>query len=65
MTCIDTNDTDLLRLIARARAGEEIVICSDSVPVARLVPIAPQKRKSRRFGAYRGQATVTGAFFEP
>ena len=56
--------TQLSRLIARARKGETIVIARGSEPVAKLVAFdaAPPKRK---FGAMRGHARVTAAFFEP
>ena len=63
-TSIHAAKTNLSRLIARVQAGEEVVICKGQTPVARLVPIAPPAPK-RRFGAYRGHATVTDAFFEP
>ena len=56
--------TNLSKLIARAQAGEDIVICKGKTPVARLTAVAARPSK-RRFGAYRGQATVTDAFFEP
>ena len=56
--------TNLSKLIARARAGEEIVIVSGKTPVARLLAItgAPS---GRRFGAYKGQLTVSDSFFDP
>jgi antitoxin (DNA-binding transcriptional repressor) of toxin-antitoxin stability system len=62
-TSIHAAKTQLSRLIARAHEGEDIVICKGKTPVARLVAIAPAA--VRRFGAYRGLATVTDAFFEP
>jgi len=37
--------THLSRLIARAEAGEEIVIARRRKPVAKLVPIAPKARR--------------------
>ena len=52
------------RLLNAAAAGEEIVITRGRTPVARLVPIA-EATPRRRFGAMRGRATVTDAFFEP
>ncbi len=55
--------TNLSRLIARARAGEEIIIARGDVPVARLEPLAPPRR--RQFGAMRGRARAGAAFFEP
>ena len=56
--------THLSRLIEQARAGEEIIIAKDQEPMVRLVPIeaGPQRRV---FGAMRGKAAVTDAFFEP
>jgi prevent-host-death family protein len=56
--------THLSRLVERARAGEAVIIAKGRQPVIRLVPIeAPTPQ--RRFGAMRGQARVTRAFFEP
>lgn len=56
--------TNLSRLIERACAGEEVIIARGSTPVVRLVPV-DAKRPARRFGAMRGRARVTAAFFEP
>ena len=55
--------TNLSRLIARARAGEEIIIARGAVPVVRLQPVALQRR--RKFGAMRGRARIGQEFFEP
>jgi prevent-host-death family protein len=55
--------THLSRLIARAEAGEEIVISRRRKPVVKLVPIAPKPK--RVFGSMRGQFTVGPEFFEP
>ena len=56
--------TQLSRLIERAEAGETIVIARNRQPVAQLVKVnAPAP--ARRFGAMRGKARVTRAFFEP
>jgi len=56
--------SQLSRLIARACAGEDVLITRGKIPVARLVPanIAPP---SRRFGAMKGKARVTRSFFDP
>jgi prevent-host-death family protein len=54
--------THLSRLIERAEAGEDVVIARGTVPVVRLVPVT---RPERRFGAMKGKAKVTKAFFEP
>jgi|GEM_PF-133365 len=56
--------THLSSLIEQVCAGEEIVIARGKVPLVRLVPFnAPAKE--RKFGAMRGRAKVTDAFFEP
>ena len=55
--------THLSRLIARAEAGEEIIIARRGKPVVKLVPIV-QKPK-RVFGALKGQFTIAPEFFEP
>ena len=55
--------TNLSRLIAQARAGEKVVIARGKSPVVKLVPVdAPKPR--RRFGAMKGKAATTRAFFE-
>jgi prevent-host-death family protein len=55
--------THLSRLIARAEAGEEIVIARGRKPVAKLVPIAPKPK--RVFGALKGRLSVGPEFFAP
>jgi antitoxin (DNA-binding transcriptional repressor) of toxin-antitoxin stability system len=56
--------TNLSRLIERACAGEDVVIARGDTPIVRLVPI-DRKPVGRRFGAMRGRARVSSAFFEP
>ena len=56
--------TQLSRLIERAEGGEEVIIARGSTPVARLTRLEPERR-ARRFGAMRGRAKVTRAFFDP
>jgi prevent-host-death family protein len=48
--------THLSRLIARAEAGEEIIIARGSKPVVKLVSIAPKPK--RVFGSMRGQFKI-------
>lgn len=55
--------TELSKLIARAEAGEEIIIARGKQPVVRLTPVAaPQGR--RKFGAMKGMwPRIPDAFF--
>jgi antitoxin (DNA-binding transcriptional repressor) of toxin-antitoxin stability system len=56
---------DLSKPIARAEAGEEVVIARGHAPVARLVSIPAQPKAKRQPGSMKGRATVTAAFFDP
>ena len=59
---IEKAEKDLSRLIAQAKAGEEIVITKDDEPVAKLVAVA-KNRKARTPGRLKGQVNVPDAFF--
>jgi prevent-host-death family protein len=54
--------TQLSKLIARAEAGEEIVIARGKEPVVRLAPIA-KARKRREPGFLTGKFDIPDAFF--
>ena len=56
--------TQLSKLIEQAEAGGEVVIARGKTPVARLTAMNAKPPK-REFGAMRGHARVTRAFFEP
>ena len=56
--------TQLSRLVARAARGEEVIIAKGRHPIAKLVPVDATAPK-REFGAMRGRARTTQAFFEP
>lgn len=55
--------TNLSRLVARAEAGETIIIARGRTPVAKLVPLAPKGK--RVFGALRGKIAIGPEFFDP
>ncbi len=57
--------TNLSKLIARAEAGEEIVLARGKEPIARIVPIATAKPPKRKFGALKGKVRIGPEFFEP
>ncbi len=57
MKTVSTHEakTHLSKLLAEAEAGEEVVICRGSSPVARLVPVTPAadaRRKRPRVGVH-------------
>jgi antitoxin (DNA-binding transcriptional repressor) of toxin-antitoxin stability system len=56
--------THLSRLVEQAERGEAVIIARGKTPVARLTRLR-LVRPRRRFGAMRGRAKVTRAFFEP
>ena len=56
--------THLSRLVEQACAGDDIVIAGGKTLVVRLVPTGSDAPR-RRFGAMKGRARVTRAFFEP
>jgi prevent-host-death family protein len=54
--------TQLSKLIARAEAGEEIVIARGREPVVKLTPIGKQHPK-RKFGCMKHLPDIPDAFF--
>jgi prevent-host-death family protein len=56
--------THLSRLLARAEAGEEIVISRHGRPVARLGPIRPARRP-RKLGLLKGRIRIGRNFDAP
>lgn len=56
--------TSLSRLVAKACAGEEVVIARGKRPMVKLVPVESAEPR-RRFGALRGVVTVDDSFFDP
>lgn len=56
--------THLSQLVARAEAGEEIVLARGHTPVAKLVPLQ-QPRPARQPGRLKGLFVVGPEFFEP
>jgi prevent-host-death family protein len=53
--------TEFSRLIARVEAGERIVISRSGLPVARLVPFAPE-RSTRYPGVWKGRIAIADDF---
>ncbi|CAN5791420.1 type II toxin-antitoxin system prevent-host-death family antitoxin [soil metagenome] len=60
---IHSAKTNLSKLVARAEAGEEVVLARGKDPVARIVSLAPKPK--RKFGRLKGKGSVGSAFFEP
>jgi prevent-host-death family protein len=57
--------THLSRLLQRVANGEEVTIARAGVPVARLVPVAPETKKNRPLGMDRGRVWVADDFDAP
>lgn len=55
--------SQLSRLLARAEAGEDVVIARRGEPVARLVACKPKDK--RRFGAMKGKIVVGDSILDP
>jgi prevent-host-death family protein len=57
--------TKLSQLVARAQAGEDIVISRDGKAVARLVRIEPSGSRAAVFGSAKGKIWVAEDFNDP
>ena len=58
--------THLSRLIARAEAGEDVVISRRGTPVARVEPLAPREPlRPREPGSWKGRISIGDSFFDP
>jgi prevent-host-death family protein len=60
--------THLSRLVARAEAGEEIVLMRGKTPVARIVPLKAAEaapKKARELGWLKGEVWLDERFDEP
>ena len=55
--------SQLSRLIARAEAGEEVIIARRGKPVVRIVACKP--RKKRRPGRLKDKVVIPDDFFDP
>jgi prevent-host-death family protein len=66
MKYVNTHEakTQLSKLIAAARAGEEVVICQAGKPVARLAPYEPARKKPR-LGAGKDKVTLYPGWDSP
>ena len=66
VTTIDVHEAQaqLLQLLALALKGGEVVIAKDNIPLVRLVPIKPQ-RKRRIAGLHKGAMRARVDFNEP
>ena len=66
MKSVNTHEakTQFSRLLRRVAAGEEIIIANRGVPVARLLPVPPEKTQ-RVLGVFRDQFSVPDDFDAP
>ena len=56
--------TNLSKLLKDVMEGQEVVIAKAGVPIAKLIPIAPQKPK-RKPGALKGKIYIAPDFDDP
>ncbi|WP_421996802.1 type II toxin-antitoxin system Phd/YefM family antitoxin [Reyranella sp.] len=66
MKYVNTHEakTQLSKLIAAVRAGEEVVICQAGKPVARLAPYEPARKKIR-LGTFKGKIKLAPDWDSP
>jgi len=57
--------TNLSKLVARAEAGEEIVLARGKDPVVKIVPVTKKAKPKRRFGSLKGKIKIGPEFFDP
>ena len=56
--------TTLSKLVEQAERGEDVVICRNGIPVAKLMPVAKLQRKDLR-GIAKGLITIGEDFYRP
>jgi prevent-host-death family protein len=57
--------TNLSKLVARAEAGEEIVLARGKDPVVKIIPVSQRAKPRRKFGSLKGKIKIGPEFFEP
>ena len=57
--------TNLSKLVARAEAGEEVVLARGKDPVVKIVPVTAVPKPKRKFGALKGKIQIGPEFFDP
>lgn len=62
---VDEAQNKLQDLLAQALAGNEVIITDRGKPVARLVSLAPSKKRKRIAGLNRGTIWTSEDFDEP
>jgi prevent-host-death family protein len=67
MTTVTVHEakTQLSRILAAVESGEEFTIARRDKPIAKLVPITPEKPRKRVPGLWKGQFTLPDSAFDP
>ena len=65
LVTIQTAQAEFDRLVARAEAGEEIIILRQDRPAIRLMPLAGPARRERKPGSWKGRFTVPDDALDP
>ena len=67
-TNIHEAKTNLSKYVALAASGEQVIICKNNIPSARLVPLEEEKPKKIKpivFGRYKGLISYNEDTFRP
>jgi len=56
---------NLSKLVARAEAGEEVILVRGKDPVVKIIPLELKPIPKRQFGRLKGRGSVGPEFFEP
>ena len=62
---LDEAKTRLSRLVDRASRGESFVIAKSGTPMARLVPLGPERNPKIRYGSMTGKIWLADDFDAP
>lgn len=65
MVNIQDAKTHLSQYLAKATAGERVLVCKRNVPVAEIVPIRKDPTNKRPIGLAEGEFTVPDDFNDP
>lgn len=58
--------THLSKYLAKVEEGEDVILCRNGMPIAKIIPFSPKKGPARKIlGVASGKGKVSPGFFEP